>query len=478
VSTTLLSRRWLPAVVGLVAFAVGVAGSWIPSYWSDEVATVRAVSIPVDELFTFLSGKDAVHGTFDLLLHFWAQVFGTSEFALRAPSAIAVGLAAAGLVVIGRQLGNSRLGVVAAIIFALLPRTTYMAAEARSYALTAAVAVILTIAFLAVRSRPRLGFLVIYAVVAVVAMLLFVYLGLLVLAHLVALVTLRPGRRTIIGFAITAALSVAVLTPFLSVALGQRGQIAWLASQPSANLWTVLVEPWFDSSVAVAVVAWALVAVALVRWRVVRATVGDTTFVVAASWIVVPTALLLLANVASGPLYTSRYLSFCAPGLALLLASALTAIPLWRAMPVAIAVLLVLASPTYVAQRTEFAKNGGSDLRQIAQTVHANASNGDAIVFGEGSTTALDPRQALYGYPDQFAGLADVALVESFPSTGTFSDQTVSVADLGPRLERFDTVWFVGAQQPGACADIGVAGFTAVREFPQNRTIVCELARG
>jgi mannosyltransferase len=479
VTVPTIQRAGLPVALGLIAFVVSFAGSWIPSFWSDEVATVRAVSLPLPDLFEFLAQKDAVHGTYDIIIHAWSQVFGTSELALRAPSAIAVGVAAAGLVVIGRQLRNPWLGVIAAAIFTLLPRTTYMAAEARSYAMTAAVAVVLTIAFLAVRSSGRVIALVIYAVVAICAMVLFVYLGMLVVAHLAALLLLRPQRRVVIGFAITAAISVGVVAPFLRVALGQRGQIAWLASQPSANPWTVLVEPWFDSSVAVAIAAWGLVLFAIVRWRVVRRATGDVALVVAICWVVVPTVLLLVANVASGPLYTARYLSFCAPGIALVLAAAITAIPIRWAAPVSIAMLMLLAAPTYVGQRTELAKNGGSDLRQIAETVHENATAGDAILFGDGATVALDPRQALYGYPDRFARLKDVALVRSFPETGIFSDQTVSLVDTYPRLDGIGTVWFVGTQRAGGCAAAvdALSNFAVAREIALHRTTVCEFVR-
>jgi mannosyltransferase len=359
-----------------------------------------------------------------------------------------------------------------------------MGAEARSYALATAGAVVLTVVLLYARRRGGAWPFVVYGVLAAASVFLFAYLLLVIAAHLLTLVLLRPGRGTLVSFGIAALGAVVVTAPFLRIVAGQKSQIAWLGSQATFNGWTVLVEPWFESSVASAIVCWLLLIVAALRWRAVRAAVASPWLVVAGGWILVPTVLLVMANLAFGPLYTSRYLSFTAPGMALLLAASLAAFPWRRALAVGVAVLVIVAAPNYVAQRGPVAKNGGSDLRQIAQTVRAHARAGDAIVFQNASTPALHPRQSLYGYPRLYAGLRDVSLVTAFPATGTFFDRTVDVAGLGPRLTGVTTLWFVTATLERDCssarqaADLASFGFAAVHTYPVNRTTVCEFVRG
>jgi mannosyltransferase len=122
------------SVLALAVVALCLAGAWIPSLWLDEVATLSAVGRSWPDMVALLGHVDAVHGTYYAVLHTWADVFGTSPLSLRAPSALAMGLAAAGVVVLGNDLGNRATGILSGCAFAVLPATTWMGIEARSYA--------------------------------------------------------------------------------------------------------------------------------------------------------------------------------------------------------------------------------------------------------------------------------------------------------------------------------------------------------
>ncbi len=54
-------------------------------------------------------------------MHVWLAAVGYSPFTLRLPSAIAVGVTAALVVILGSRLISLRVGVVAGVLFALLP---------------------------------------------------------------------------------------------------------------------------------------------------------------------------------------------------------------------------------------------------------------------------------------------------------------------------------------------------------------------
>jgi mannosyltransferase len=49
-------------LVGLIGFAVSFAGSWIPSFWGDEAASVMSAQRSLDGLLSLLTKVDAVHG--------------------------------------------------------------------------------------------------------------------------------------------------------------------------------------------------------------------------------------------------------------------------------------------------------------------------------------------------------------------------------------------------------------------------------
>ena len=93
-----------PLIVGVLGAAVSLAGAARPSFWYDEAATISAsYSRSLPQLWEMLGNVDAVHGLYYLLMHGWFQVFPPTEFWSRAPSGLAVGVAAAGVVVLGRQ---------------------------------------------------------------------------------------------------------------------------------------------------------------------------------------------------------------------------------------------------------------------------------------------------------------------------------------------------------------------------------------
>ena len=135
----------LATLLGLFGILVSVAGSWRPSYWGDEAASVMSAERSLPGLFRLLDNVDAVHGAYSLVLHVWIDLFGSSELATRGLSAVFVGVATAGTFVLARTLISTRVGMLAALIFALLPRVTYMGSEARSAAVATAVVVWLTV---------------------------------------------------------------------------------------------------------------------------------------------------------------------------------------------------------------------------------------------------------------------------------------------------------------------------------------------
>ena len=471
-------RNQAAAVVGLVALVISLAGSWIPSYWSDEVATLRATRLGWHELFAFLEHKDAVHAAYYSVLKLWLGVFGESELATRSLSALAVGAAASGLVVLVASMTSLRIAIMAGVIFAVLPRTTYMGVEARSFALSAAFAVWATVILLVAARTRDWRWWAVYAVIVAAGTYLFLYSALILAAHLVFLLLNHRVRRVLVPWLFAASGAMAAALPILVLSVQQKDQIAWLSDQPVVNVWTILVEPAFDSSWLVAAIAWCALLMLAFRFRTIWSGPQGSLFRLAAAWFSVPLVLLLATDALVGPLYTARYLSFTVPAVAVLLAIVFTlpsrSIVAW----ILVGVIALASAPTYIAQRGPFAKNGGSDLSQIADYVHSNATPGDGIYLQDTGSVTLRPRQALYAYPSAFAGTEDVAFEATFTTTGTFSDQTRSLDEIGPKLERVDRIWVVTAASAGSDAarktDVALhtMGFFDTSSHKTNRSVI------
>ena len=483
--------------LGVSATAVSAAGSWIPSLWGDEAASVLSAQRSLPSLFRMLGSVDAVHGTYYLFLHFWVQAFGASPFSVRFPSAIAVGVAVAGIVVLGSRLAENRVGVFAGIVAVFLPRITDMGEEARGYAMSAAGIVWLTILLVQIVSleRPKRRLWLVYCIGLAACGYLFLFSLLIVVAHAVIVLgsrqraILRPWARATLG-------SVVLAGAVIGFGIHESGQIAFLANRDNTNIRTLLVTQWFGNDL-MALIAWALIITAIAVWafgiyRTHRDS-GEPSALrdsrarmpalvpLAATWLLGPPAILLAVNSVHA-VYSSRYLSFAAPAAALLIGWLLARVrPQIVAIPL-LALVVAASSISYLAQRTPFAKNN-SDWSQIADTIKANSEPGEGILFDEDTRPSRAPRLALRTYPSAFAGLTDVALKAPWYDTTNWHDSVYPSSAIAARIGSMKTLWLVEYRLPGTQADtydrsiLSSLGFVIVAEYPQHSSVVLKLTR-
>lgn len=479
----------LPIGLGLFGFAASFAGSWVPSFWGDEAASVMSAERTLPSLIGMLKNVDAVHGVYYLLLHFWIQAFGASELSVRLPSAIAVGVIVAGTFVLGRMLLGRNAGIAAAVICAVLPRTSFMGADARSYALSTAIALWITILFLVLlrhrfstSTRHRLAWLG-YAAGLTIGIYLFLYLGLLLLVHGAFLFSSRAYRRNRRSWLAAAALAVALALPIVAAGYGQRGQIAFLAHRGYATARSVLVTQWFGNPF-LATAGWLLIAAAIagavLAWR--RRPEVSPPVLLAILWVILPTLALLGLNAVT-PAYSFRYVSFCVPGVAIVLAAGIRTFTGRTVRIAAVLLLLVLAVPTDVGQRGPFAKDRGSDLAEVATVLGHEARAGDAVLFDETTAPRQRPRLAMHLYPGAFAGLQDVTLKRPYRARAELWDTTYPLADVGAELAPVNRVWLIeitGSPDNVEGTDLRTLagdGFDLVSTQVVHRTIIYSLAR-
>src|SRR5712672_1076822 len=258
---------WDPLMVGALAAAVSLSGAARPSFWYDEAATISAsYSRSLGQLWQMLSNVDAVHGLYYLIMHGWFQIFPPTEFWSRAPSGLAVGGAAAGIVVLGKQFSSRTLAVTSGILCAILPRATWAGVEARPYALSMMAAVWLTVLLVHAARRNNAWVWLIYGIALAISILLDVYLGLLFLAHVVFICAFRRTGTVLVGFAITSVLTVCALAPFVVAAMGQVHQISWITPIGRRTLEDVAVQQYFERSPPFALLSALVVAAAIVLW--------------------------------------------------------------------------------------------------------------------------------------------------------------------------------------------------------------------
>jgi mannosyltransferase len=421
---------------------------------------------------------DLVHGTYYLLMHGWTEVFGTSAFALRLPSALAVAGAGACVYALGARLAGREAAVWAAVVFAVAPRVFWSGAEARPYAFTALLAAAATLVLLVALDTGRTAAWVGYAALLGLAVLSNLYVGLLIAAHLASILwDRRVTAAQRVRWAVAAGAATVLCAPFLSAAYGQSGQLgdkalglAHVVQNVAINQWFLGDTPttttgagrtpisagdvgswWVPASLLLAAVGWALVGWALLRHRSTLTGAADSdrrpVLVWLLPWIVLPTVVIALYSLLATPMYEPRYLTFAAPAVALLVAVGLTAIPR-RGLRYAVAGLLLLAAlPVNVSQRQLYAKNG-SDWVSAAAFVGDRAQPGDGVYFAprydvDEPTVGQTTRGIRVAYPDDFAGLVDLTLLRTPVEADDLVGESAYLRERRDRLAGVDTVWVV-----------------------------------
>jgi len=477
------------SAVAAVAFLASFLGSWQPSFWEDEVATLSAATRPLGELPRLFASIDLSHGLYYVLLHLWTGVAGTSETALRFPSAVAVAAACAGAVALVRRFVPLSTAVAAGALLAVLPRVTWAGSEARSAAPSLMLAVFATLLLTLAWKRPRPGILVAYAAVGVLGTVLFFPFALLFPAHLLA--TVLCARRRLLGIGIAAVVSLLATTPFLWAVSHQGAQADWIGRRSLADtVANILLKQYFygnDRPTGNSPPGWILASVALLAlllgvlvvlglWAARRsadASPGDPAdaavplgaralAVLALCWILVPSIGLALVSVAVKPIYEPRYLCFTAPGLAILAALGLAHLFRRKASLALVAAALVLVTATVPQLSLKSYVNVPHDrLRDIAALVHKTPGVTGAV-YGR-----PENRQASMAYPQDFVGVKDLSLAASPTDSGTLWGVNRTV----PSAELRGTVVFVGdgGQKPSAAGGFAQAGCRQVREISTQR---------
>jgi len=438
-----------PLAIALLAAVISSIAASRPSLWFDEGATSSAsASRSLPELWRLLGHIDAVHGLYYLLMHGWFAVFPPTEFWSRVPSCLAIGTAAAGTVVFAKQFSSRSTAVCAGVVFAILPRVTWAGVEARSYAFTAVAGVWLTVLLVTSIRRNRWWLWLLYAVALLLSILLNVYLVLLVPAYALVMPVVGRRKSVVIWWAATSAAVVAIMTPFMVFAHGQRFQVAWISRLSWHSAIDVLQHQFFDNSVPFAILTAVILLAALAfrltgRWELD----GDTRrlLMACAAWIVVPPAVSLIYSAITDPVYYPRYLFFTAPAMALVMAVCIVAVARQPRWIVAVLILLAVAGfPNYLlSQRQRYAKEGW-DYSDVADVISAHAAPGDCLLVDNTVGWLPGPIRALLAArPAAYRPLVDVGRGPRGPQRGTLWDGHVAVWLVTGRLYQCTTLWTI-----------------------------------
>ncbi|MFE0462845.1 glycosyltransferase family 39 protein [Kitasatospora sp. NPDC058965] len=408
----------LPA---LLTLALGTHDGGRPQLWRDELATWSAATRSTGDLFRLLHHVDAVSGTYYLFMHGWIGLFGDSPAVLRLPSALAMAGAAAFVALAGRTQFDARTGLVAGLLFAVLPSVSRYSQEARAYAF--AVLAMAAATWLLLRALERPGVLrwLLYALCLSAGGLMHMVCLLTVAGHL-ALVLLRwwhvRDRRMLLGFPLAVLVGLLPVLPVALLGRHQSGrQISWL-DRPDLQSFVDTWHGLFGSAwVSGCVIGLAALPAAWPRGRRPALEIGLVAGL--------PVVLNWYASQGQTAYFLDRYLLFTTPAWAVVAGAGLAAL-----RPRALAALGLAGVTLLGVQDQQRLRNPDahewSDERGAAAVVARSYRPGDGFVpvRGEGAFMMLDFALDYYLPPaarpvDVFAGRTAVQRGDFFTSPCT-----------------------------------------------------------
>jgi mannosyltransferase len=346
----------------LPPLVTALIGGWRitgPSLWADELATWGAVRLDWEQLWRLGGSVDAVVTPYYAALKVFTGIAGTGTLALRLPSLIAAVLTAVVVAELGRRAAGDTAGLLAGLLWAVLPVTARYAQEARPYAVVVFFASLALLALIRLLDRPGPGRAAAYAAAVAATGILHPLSGLLMVAgH--ALVGFRFWRAWLPAAALGSLPAVALLL----YASRQAAQISWIKPVGVQTL-RVLPGQLFVSAIVGGMVL-ALAVAGLRRDRIGWALAGAG---------LVPPALLLAAGTVA-EIWVPRYVLVAMPALVVLAVrgagSRIVAI---------IGLVALLGWPTQVDIREP--AGHGQDSARIAQVIQPRYREGDVAVFAD-----------------------------------------------------------------------------------------------
>ncbi|MBC7272423.1 MAG: glycosyltransferase family 39 protein [Streptomyces sp.] len=415
------------AVVVIAPLALTIAlGLWgirrQNTLWGDEAVTYQLAHRDLSQIWHTAQQVDLVHALYYALMHEIFGLFGGGLLTLRLPSVLAMSLAASGVGLLALRLAGPRAGLLAGLVFPLLPQVQKYAQEGRSYAMVCALVTWATYALVAgVPHRTRWRW-ALYGSTMLLACLLHEFAVLALAAHGVTLAVSRVPRPVMRAWSTAAAGVVAGLLPLAIHSAGQAEQVSWIGGPVRLRYYLLAA------------------AVGLACARAPLAARGPVRLSALAVPILVLPGLLLLTASLVKPLFVDRYVLFSNIGIAVLLGAWMDGFHRRSSRTAWIAAVVVLAAlvPPSLSLRTPQSRS--NDATAVGAAVRTQGRPGDGLLYLTGQHRILTAAS-----PEDTRSLTDLALAQDPVSSNTLAGVELPARDIAARMLEFDRIVVVRA---------------------------------
>ena len=323
-STTLRTKR--PTYTAIVAGATVLLGLMAAyrighkQLWVDEGVAVGLSHESLGRFLYVITHYEVNQSPFYVVFRAW-HVLGNDPAIMRALSAV-FSVATIPLVyVIGRRLYDERTGAIASVVLAFNGLVLQWSQQVRGYTMAMFLVTLASYLFIRTVDEPTTARGCIYGVVAVAAVATHFFSVLVIAAHAVSLLVLRP--RPTRAFVVPGALIAGLLLPVaLFVATAEGDPLAWV-DEPGGKVFARALSRLAGGKYAL--IAYCLLG-ALGVFATLRAVRTDPRspesfrLLLPVSWVAVPVVLGGIFSLLVTPVFVAKFFIGILPGVALVVA--------------------------------------------------------------------------------------------------------------------------------------------------------------
>ena len=363
------------------------------SLWLDEGSSITMARLDWFNLLRILWRREMNMVLYYLLLRGWLH-FGDSVAFIRGLSVVFGVAAIPAIFLLGRKMQGTSFGLISALLLSVNAFQVRYAQEVRSYSLLVLLVILSTYCLVTAVESGRRRDWNWYIAASALAIYAHFFAVLVVVAHWVAVRGMNRidgttrTEQTRIQFRRAARLVALWSLPiWLFIATTGAGPIAWIPRPHLGEVIGLLKKLSGNAETTLLLLYSACVVIGLVMgwFAIARRKPGASSYVVLASWLVVPLAIVLLVSIAR-PVFAPRYLIISMPAWILLAAAGINALRprlLGAVVAAAIVWLAIVGVRSYYTIDFDIGRN---DVRSATAFILEHSQAGDGIVFYTVST--------------------------------------------------------------------------------------------
>ncbi len=424
------------------------------SLWLDEGISVTWAHMEPEQIVE-VSAKDVQFPLYILILHYWINLFGETEFALRFLSVIFGFLAIFMMYKVGTLIFDKKTGILSSFFVALSQFHIHFSQEARPYVLMALLTLFSMYFFIRILEKRTHWNSIGYIVSSILLMYTHVFGVFIIVSQnlyiaMVFLFSKKPLRPKLKQWVLFQVIIILLFAPWLGILTGQILEVqkpdsvaSWIKTPSTFSIFFTFTE-YSGWGFLPFLLLWIYISAKGLKNRFNITLRGISNYVkehfqkidlssrtyLLLVWLFIPILLPYAISQFSAPIYLTKYTIGASPAFYLLVANWVRGIDFERAKSAAIVTFVILSFASLWLYYTEINKD---QWREVASYLDTNAEPGDLLLFHAG--------YGIYGPADYYLNRTDLSM-EAFPSSGYGINET-DIDELASIQGEYDRIWLI-----------------------------------